>query len=47
LAEKELRFDVLVLSERERRGLLLGRAVLAEGFVVDPATDATDATETD
>jgi hypothetical protein len=41
LADRELRFDVLLVSDRARRGLLLGRDVLAEGFLVDPATDAT------
>lgn len=42
LADRELRFDVLLVSDRTRRGLLLGRDVLAEGFLVDAATDATD-----
>lgn len=37
LGGRELSFDVLVKTERERRGLLLGRDVLAEGFLIDPA----------
>jgi len=42
LADRELRFDVLLVSDRARRGLLLGRDVLAEGFLIDPATDGTE-----
>ena len=37
LGARELRFDVLVVTGT-RPGLLLGRDVLAEGFLVDPAT---------
>jgi len=42
LGDRELRFDVLLVKGRARRGLLLGRDVLSEGFLVDPSTDLTD-----
>lgn len=45
LADRELRFDVLLVKERDRRGLLVGRDVLAEGFLVDPLTDGHGPTE--
>jgi hypothetical protein len=45
LADRELRFDVLLVNDRARQGLLLGRDVLAEGFLIDPATDATASEE--
>ena len=37
LGTRELRFDVLVMTG-QKPGLLLGRDVLAEGFLVDPTT---------
>jgi hypothetical protein len=42
LGRRELRFDALLVSGRTRRGLLVGRDVLSEGYLVDPATDATE-----
>ncbi len=45
LADRELRFDVLLVKARERRGLFVGRDVLAEGFLVDPQAEAPPPTE--
>jgi hypothetical protein len=42
LGQRELRFDALLVSGRNRRGLLVGRDVLSEGYLVDPAIDATE-----
>jgi len=41
LADRELRFDVLLIKDRDRRGLFVGRDVLAEGFLVDPQAEST------
>lgn len=45
LADRELRFDVLLVKDRGRRGLFVGRDVLAEGFLVDPQADTPATTE--